>query len=414
MRRKRFFPYIFAFLLLASGLIVINKSFGKKDELQVTMEDSENSSSSRKESTGSQIESDTSESVKASEKETYSSAEASESNKGSVKPEIIDLGYTNSDIVLAFTGDINLSGEWENSPMRRYRQGQDKISDFIDPLLVEKMQKADILIVNNEFAFSNRGEKQDKSYTFRADPKNIFVYKELGVDVATLANNHIYDYKREALIDTISTLKAAGIAPVGAGENIEEAKRAAYFKINGKVFAFVSAGRTESWFQTPAAGKNSAGILDAYGSDNCIDAIKEAKKHSDYVFLCVHWGNEGSHQAAPEQLTNGRLYIDAGADAVIGAHPHLLQGMDFYKGSFIAYSLGNFWFNMKSLQTGLLELSVSQEGKISPYFTPCLTKEGKTLVEKDEAGRRQIFDLIESVSPGKRIRIDENSRVYEK
>ncbi|HOO26474.1 MAG TPA: CapA family protein, partial [Clostridiales bacterium] len=405
---------IFAFILLIGGLAAINKSIVKKDESQATVGGSSSHSQSLYESTFLLTEKDASERGTALKEESKALTETSERKSDPQKPEIIDLGYTNSDVVLAFAGDINLSGEWENSPMRRYKRGENTIADFIDPKLVEKMQKANILVVNNEFAFSNRGEKQNKNYTFRADPENVFVYKELGVDVATLANNHIYDYKREALLDTISTLKAAGITPIGAGENIEEAKRAAYFKINGKVFAFVSAGRTESWFHTPAAGKNSAGILDAYGTQNCIEAIKDAKKHSDYVFLCIHWGNEGSHQAAPEQLTNGKLYIDAGADAVIGTHPHLLQGMEFYKGRFIAYSLGNFWFNMKNLQTGLLELVISPDGKISPYFTPCQTKEGKTFVEKDETGRRQIFDLIESVSPGNRIRIDENSRVHEK
>lgn len=329
---------------------------------------------------------------------------------------IVELGSTaDGKIKIGFTGDINLDEKLKTGPMQFYELGVNHISDFIDPVLVNRLRGADILFTNNEFAFSDRGEKQaQKTYTFRANPANISVYKELGVDVASIANNHIYDYKADAMRDTIATIEGAGIACIGGGENIAQAKKAAYFRVNGKVIAFIAAGRAEPWFETPTAGKKKLGILDAYGSDNCVNAIKDAAANSDYVFVYVHWGTENSHHTSGEQLTEGKRYIDAGAHAVIGAHPHILQGMDFYKDRFIAYSLGNFWFNLKSLQSGYLELIIDENGRIQPQFLPCYTSGGKTFIENDKTKRDDTVKLVESVSPGRKISIDENGLVTKK
>ena len=329
---------------------------------------------------------------------------------------IVELGSTpDGKIKIGFTGDINLDEKLKTGTMQFYELGVNNISDFIDPVLVNRLRAADILFVNNEFTFSDKGEKQaQKTYTFRANPANVSVYKELGVDVASIANNHIYDYKADAMRDTIVTIEGAGIACIGGGENIAQAKKAAYFRINGKVIAFIAAGRAEPWFETPTAGKEKLGILDAYGSDNCVNAIKDAAANSDYVFVYVHWGTENSHNTSGEQITEGKRYIDAGADAVIGAHSHILQGMDFYKGRFIAYSLGNFWFNLKELQSGYLELVIDENGKIQPQFIPCQTNGGKTFIENDESKRNSTLKLIESVSPHRNITMDENGMVTEK
>lgn len=329
---------------------------------------------------------------------------------------IVELGSTpDGKIKIGFTGDINLDEKLKTGTMQFYELGVNNISDFIDPVLVNRLRAADILFVNNEFTFSDKGEKQaQKTYTFRANPANVSVYKELGVDVASIANNHIYDYKADAMRDTIVTIEGAGIACIGGGENIAQAKKAAYFRINGKVIAFIAAGRAEPWFETPTAGKEKLGILDAYGSDNCVNAIKDAAANSDYVFVYVHWGTENSHNTSGEQITEGKRYIDAGADAVIGAHSHILQGMDFYKGRFIAYSLGNFWFNLKELQSGYLELVIDENGKIQPQFIPCQTNGGKTFIENDESKRNSTLKLIESVSPRRNITMDENGMVTEK
>jgi len=317
-------------------------------------------------------------------------------------------------ITIGFTGDINLDETWDKGPMQYCAADGNDVADYIGTGLITRMKSADILFVNNECSISSRGEKQAKAYTFRANPANISVYGTLGVDAVSLANNHIYDYGAQGLLDTVATLEKAGIACPGAGADIEAASQAAYFRVNGKTIAFVAAGRTESWFNTPAAGEDSAGILDAYGSDNCVRAIQTAAAQSDYVFVYVHWGTEGSHHTATEQLAESKRYIEAGADAVIGSHPHVLQGLDFYQGKFIAYSLGNFWFNLKDLESAYLELTIDAGGTITPRLTPCMTSGGHTIIEKDAAKAGAITGLIESVSPRGNILIATDGTVKQK
>lgn len=326
-----------------------------------------------------------------------------------VLPDTGDGSFT-----VGFTGDINLDETWDRGPMQYCAASSCGIADYIGADLIEKMRSADILFVNNECSISTRGSKQAKAYAFRADPANISVYKALGVDAVTLANNHIYDYGAQGLLDTVAALEKAGIACAGAGADIGAASQAAYFRINGKTVAFVAAGRTESWFNTPAAGEDSPGILDAYGSDNCVRAIRTAAAQSDYVIVYVHWGTEDSHHTSAEQLAEGERYIEAGADAVIGSHPHVLQGMNFYRGKFIAYSLGNFWFNLKDLESAYLELTFDAGGGITPRLTPCMTSGGHTIIETDAAKAGEITALIESVSPKQNVYIAPDGTVKQK
>lgn len=139
---------------------------------------------------------------------------------------VVELGSTtDGKIKIGFTGDINLDETLETGPMQFYKLGVNTILDFIDPVLVGRLRAADILFVNNEFAFSDRGEKQVKTYTFRANPANVSVYKELGVKVASIANNHIYDFKADAMRDTITTIEGAGIACVGGGRKYCPSKK---------------------------------------------------------------------------------------------------------------------------------------------------------------------------------------------
>jgi len=317
-------------------------------------------------------------------------------------------------VTIGFTGDINLDETWDRGPMQYCAASSRGIADYIGEDLIARMKSADILFVNNECSVSTRGKKQAKAYTFRADPANLSVYRDLGVDAVSLANNHIYDYGAQGLLDTIACLEKAGIACAGAGADIGAASQAAYFSVNGKTIAFVAAGRTESWFNTPAAGESSAGILDAYGSDHCVRAIETAAVESDYVIVYVHWGTEDSHHTSAEQLAESKHYIEAGADAVIGSHPHVLQGMDFYQGKFIAYSLGNFWFNLKDLESAYLELTIDTNGGITPRLTPCMTSGGHTIIEKDATKAGEITGLIEDVSPRGNIVIAPDGTVRQK
>lgn len=127
-------------------------------------------------------------------------------------------------VTFAFAGDILLDDEY--AMMFRYRSRGSDINDTFSAPLLERMRSADVFMLNNEFPFSTRGTPTEgKTFTFRANPANIEMYAQLGVDLVSLANNHAYDFGEEALLDTFATLEEAGIPYVGAGRNIDEAKK---------------------------------------------------------------------------------------------------------------------------------------------------------------------------------------------
>ncbi len=286
-------------------------------------------------------------------------------------------GHENQTTTLVFGGDFSLADNW--LPMQHLAATGGTVIDSIDPALVDILKKADVSFLVNEFCISDRGAPMaDKFYTFRAKTANTAIYQQLGIDLVTLANNHVFDYGEEAFYDTMTALKDNGVAYIGGGKNLEEAMAAQYYLINGRVIAFVSATRAEKNIMTPAAGENSPGVLRCYDTALFVQAIQEAKANSDYVVACVHWGTEYSYTLEEAQTSSAREYIDAGADAIIGAHAHQLQGIEFYNGKPIFYNLGNFWFNDFELDSGLVELTIDTHGNAAFRFLPALQKDFTT------------------------------------
>jgi len=143
-------------------------------------------------------------------------------------------------VTFAFAGDILLDDAY--AMMFRYRSRGSDINDTFSADLLERMRGADVFMLNNEFPFSKRGTPTEgKTFTFRANPDNIEMYAQLGVDIVSLANNHAYDFGKEALLDTFTTLETAGIPYVGAGRDLNEAKKPVYFIANGMKIGIVSA-----------------------------------------------------------------------------------------------------------------------------------------------------------------------------
>ena len=148
------------------------------------------------------------------------------------------------DFTLCFAGDINFDENWATT--QYLNTCENGIKDCISPELINTMQQADIMWINNEFTYSDRGQPlPGKAYTFRANPDRVKNLKLLGVDIVGLANNHVYDYGKEALLDTMDTLDKAEIPYVGAGRNLKEASEPVYMEIQGKTIAFVAASRAE-------------------------------------------------------------------------------------------------------------------------------------------------------------------------
>ena len=291
--------------------------------------------------------------------------------------------YGNKESVnVGFAGDVSLADNWTIMP--KYKSRNKGVYGILSKGMIKYMSELDWMSVNSEFAFSNRGSAMaGKQYTFRANPKNVSIYNDMGVDMVMLANNHVYDYGQNAFYDTLSTLKNNKLPYIGAGSNKKEAESAYYLVINGYKISFLNATRAEKYIMTPEAKTNSPGVFRCYDTTRLKQRIKEEKEISDYVVVIVHWGKETYHTLEQVQLSSGKEYIDSGADMVVGHHAHVLQGVEFYKGKLIAYNLGNFIFNGHTVDTGILKWELNNNGESNYYFYPgiqsdCYTREASS------------------------------------
>ena len=276
-------------------------------------------------------------------------------------PKAVEEKVQKYDFTLGFAGDICLGDNY--IPMQHLAAiGSDDISDGIDPRYIEIMKGMDLMWINNEFVYSRRGEPlPTKAWTFCGDPDNVRYLKDLGVDIVGLANNHTFDFGEVSFMDTLETLEKAQIPYVGAGRDIKQAAAPVYLETNGFKIAYVAASRAEYTIYTPEATETEPGILWCYDYTRFLESIREAAENADYVIALPHWGVEHSTVLEDEQIYGAHAMIDAGADAVIGAHPHILQGIEYYEGKPILYSLGNFWFDDYDIDTLVAELHIKGE-----------------------------------------------------
>ncbi len=311
--------------------------------------------------------------------------------------------------VLDFTGDINLAEGWGTT--MHMDQQPNGIYDCFSEDLLEEMNSADIMVVNNEFTYSTKGTPlEGKPYTFRAAPQRAKLLEALGTDIVGLANNHVWDYGEEALIETFETLENINMPYVGAGRNLKEASNIIYFVANGRKIAITAATQIERTLNyTKEATGDMAGVLKTLEPDKYVKVLEEAEKNSDIVIAFVHWGTEHQKFYGSDQANLADKFVAAGADVIIGGHTHCLQGMAYKNGVPIIYSLGNFWFSQSTLDTGLSQVIINQDGSIDFRFLPCIQQNYKTSLVTDETEKQRILDYMERISSD--ISIDENGFV---
>lgn len=303
------------------------------------------------------------------------------------------------EVVLAFAGDVSFAEGYANMGSLQQRGGD--ISTCFDEFVLKEMQDADIFMLNNEFPYTDRGTPTEgKTYTFRANPGNVKYLYDMGVDIVSVANNHVYDYGEVSLLDTLTTLEEAAMPYVGAGRNLEDAVKPVYFIANDYKIAYVSATQIEQgdYPDTKGAGENSAGVFRCWNPEKLYEVVAEAKENSDFVVVYVHWGQELSetlHWAQPDQATG---LVEAGADLIIGDHPHCLQEIAYIDDVPVVYSMGNFWFNSKTQDTGILKATLDKDGIRNLQFVPAIQSNCSTTIASD-ADRQRILDYIQSLSP---------------
>ena len=308
-----------------------------------------------------------------------------------------DTGVTDGPAVLAFTGDVNFADDWYN--MLHYAKTAG-IEDCFGESLLAEMRAADVLLCNNEFAFSDRGSPMPgKQFTFRAKTANVSMWQQLGADIVGLANNHCFDYGEDAFLDTLSTLQGANIPYVGAGKNLEEAMQPQFFLVGGMKIGYVACTRAEKYIPTPEAGETSPGVLRCYDPELAVQAIQTASEQCDYLVVYVHWGTEGSTVLEQAQTDLATRFTEAGADLIVGAHPHILQGAGWRKDTPVLYSLGNFWFNMETLDSALLKVTVSEPGAAGAtvQLLPCIQTGGRVSLLEEDADRQRVLNSLNDV-----------------
>lgn len=217
----------------------------------------------------------------------------------------------------------------------------------------------DLLLINFENAATSSENAVKGDVPLKCDPSYVPLAKANNVTVAALANNHVFDYGAEGMRDTVSNLKAANITVLGAGNTAEEAHQPVVKDINGRKITILNYMDSQNFAEysqevMPIAKGSNPGYS-AYSSD---DARKQIEKHngSDLIIAFMHYGNEYSFSPNEYQINMSHELIDLGADVVIGAHPHVPQGIEMYNGKPIFYSLGNFMFDL------------GREDTLSDYF----------------------------------------------
>lgn len=301
------------------------------------------------------------------------------------------------DTELLFGGDVNLDANFGVFPA--YAAAQGGLADCIELPLLNEMRDADIFMVSNLFAFTDNAASISKRYTFRTVPENVKILSEMGVDIVSLANNHVYDYGAVGLTDTLFTLDNEGIIHVGAGESFADAARVRYGIFNGLRIAYTAAMRSEKYINTPEATEESSGVMKMYTLDAYLQVVRQAAENSDFVVAYVHWGAENSLWLEQEQIDGAHALIDAGADIVIGSHTHTLQTVEYYKGKPIFYSIGNLWSDMGKTESALVKVTLSYDKTLrSIELIPCENAEGKTKLATPERRTAILSRLNQSAT----------------
>ncbi len=253
-----------------------------------------------------------------------------------------------NNVTLLFTGDVNLARHLKNHLKDRWTYPFKNIPWF---------KEADISVVNLENPLTTAANARKKKYVFKAPPHFARILKLGGVDLVNIANNHIYDYGAEGLLQTLSALEKENLKYVGAGRNIEEARKPAIFSVKGMKIGFLAYYGVSAHEECHPATVDSPGTalrqLRIIRHD-----VRKLRPQVDFLVVIFHWGFEKEHTPRQHQINFAHRVIDYGTDLVVGHHPHVLQGIEKYGHGVIVYSLGDFIFG----------------GRYAPYYESAVLK----------------------------------------
>lgn len=291
-------------------------------------------------------------------------------------------GNAAGSITLAFAGDVNFAG--------RTRRLLGNPATAFGPIIVV-LRSADFAAVNLETAVTSGGTPQPKTYHFRAPAAAFTALHDAGIDLVTMANNHVLDYGQAGLADTLAAARAARFRYVGIGVNATAAWAPYLTTIKGVRIAIIGVSQVAELASSWVATGTRPGEANAIDLGRTLAAVRSAKRLASVVIVFMHWGTEG--QACPDeaQLSLARELAAAGASIIVGAHAHMLQGSGWLGRTFVAYGLGNFlwWERSYSTATGVLELTLHPHAPLTARFVPAVVSgTGQPIADRGAAARQ--------------------------
>jgi poly-gamma-glutamate capsule biosynthesis protein CapA/YwtB (metallophosphatase superfamily) len=277
------------------------------------------------------------------------------------------LGIAAPEITLVAVGDINLG----RKAGRIILSGD---TDYAFAKTRDIISAADVAFGNLESTISEQnGITQNGVWCFTAPPIAAETLAHAGFDMVSLANNHVWDFGKRALLETPGYLDKVGIKHAGTGENLDQAYTPAIIESKGIRIAFFSVTRIFNF----GGPEHEAFTYTAWADmDRLGPAIKKVRGDVDLVIVAAHWGAEYQDRPADENVKLAHEMVDAGADIILGGHPHVPQGIERYNDAFIIYSLGNFAYHQTTehsiwkTRSIILKLTLAKDGVKSYEMIP--------------------------------------------
>ena len=265
-----------------------------------------------------------------------------------------------ANIKLAFVGDTMLDRGVKSSVYKNFSGDYSQLFAKVKDQLIAY----DVLFANLEGPISVNGEDVGGIYSFRLEPQVATALKDSGFGIFSVANNHIFNYGRTAFVDTLNILSDAGLSYAGGGFDGVEAYGGKIMNVNGVRIAYLA------FSEFPAGGIISSSTnsgMAIISEKNVQESVSRARQNADLVIVSYHFGDEYETLPNDYQRKYSELAIDAGADLVVGHHPHVVEALEQYKSVYIIYSLGNFIFDQnfspETMSGGLLEVEVNPDSK---------------------------------------------------
>ncbi|MGR3208465.1 CapA family protein [Bacillus glycinifermentans] len=299
---------------------------------------------------------------------------------------------TDAKLTATFVGDIMMGRNVEKVTKLH---GSESVFKHVKPYF----DVSDYITGNFENPATNKKDYKpaDKNIHLQTNLESVETLKKMNFNVLNFANNHAMDYGQNGLDDTLNKFTEENLGLVGAGKNLDDAKQhVSYQNVNGETIATL--GFTDTYTKNFTAKKDRGGVL-PLSPKIFIPMIAEASKKADLVIVHVHWGQEYDNEPNDRQKDLAKAIADAGADIIIGAHPHVLEPIEVYKDTVIFYSLGNFVFDQgwsRTRDSALVQYHLMNDGKGRFEVTPLNIREatpsplGKSDFMKREAIFRQL------------------------